>query len=135
MATGSPTEIRRCQAPRPNGSPCGRPLEGARTYCDEHARADRQRTCEATLGANGSARRCQAWPEANLPYCPQHDPLARELRRQEAQSARARIKQVEKLVDNAPLYARARCLALLVAEGVVSPQAVERVLRAYAVLG
>ena len=135
MATGSPTEMRRCQAPRPNGSPCGRPLDDASKYCPEHAQADRSRSCEATMGVNGSSRRCQAWAQAHLPFCTHHDPLARELRRQEAQSAKARIKAVERLVDNAPPYARTRILALLVAEGHVSPAIVEKTLAAYRVLG
>ena len=103
--------------------------------CDEHRIADRDRQCEAALGSNGSARRCRAWPERELPYCSHHDPVARELRREEALSARARIKAVEKAVTSAPRLVQARLLALLVVEGHVDVKMVEDVARRYHVLG
>ena len=134
IATGFPA-VRRCPAPRPSGADCGRPLEAPHTICDEHRAADRHRQCEAALGKNGTARRCQAWPEAALPYCGHHDPTAQELRRQERHAARARIAAVRKTVNAAGPLVRAKMLDLLVAEGHVTVAAVEDVVRRYRVLG
>jgi hypothetical protein len=137
MATGPAafTIARTCPAPKPSGARCNRLLEAPHTLCDAHRGADRHRQCAAPLGTNGTTTQCQAWPEPGLPYCDAHDPTARELRRQERLSARARIAAVQKAVNGAPPLVRVKLLELLVAEGHVTVAAVDDVLRRYLVIG
>ncbi|MDO8475028.1 MAG: hypothetical protein Q7W02_02330 [Candidatus Rokubacteria bacterium] len=134
MATRHPVH-RTCPAPKPFGSPCNHRLEGAEIRCHAHQDADPTRQCAAVLGRNGTSRRCAAWPMPGLPFCAAHDPVTIALRREEAQSARARIAAVRQAVAAAPVLIQGKMLDLLVVERQVDVGAVEAVARRYQVLG
>lgn len=133
MATRLPI-FQSCPAPKPFGSPCGHRLEGTALTCEAHRDADPTRQCAAVLGKNGTSRRCAAWPMPGLPFCAPHDPVTVALRREEQQSARARIAAVRQAVAAAPMLIQGKMLDLLVAERQVDVGAVERVARRYQVL-
>jgi len=130
-----PPVLPTCKAPKPFGRPCGHRLEGTAQTCETHRDADPARQCAAVLGSNGTARRCRAWPQPGLPFCPAHDPVAVALRHEEARSARVRIAAVRKAVAAAPVLVQGKILDLLVAERRVDIGAVEAVARAYRLLG
>jgi len=126
---------RTCPAPKVFGGPCRHILEGPEIRCPAHHGADATRQCAAVLGKNGTSRRCAAWPMPGLPFCASHDPVTVTLRREEQQSARARIAKVRQAVAAASPLVRERVLDLLVAEHQVDVGAVEAAVRAYRVIG
>jgi hypothetical protein len=124
-----------CKAPRVFGAPCGHRLENQQRACPAHTDADPTRQCVAELPRAGGRVRCKAWPVHDLPHCRDHDPVTVALRREELQSARARIAAVRQAVAAAPALIQGKILDLLVAERQVDVAAVEAVARRYHVMG
>jgi len=126
---------RTCKAPRVFGSPCGHLLEGTAQTCEAHQGTDPSRQCVAEVPRQGVRVRCHAWPVRDLPHCRDHDPVTVAVRREEQQSARARIAKVRQAVAAASPLVRARVLDLLVVERRVDLGAVEAAVRRYQMLG